>query len=81
MKIVGSIWIGAFLWTFTIKSICRRSVGLVVMTLALHARGPQFKPGTEYFIATSGEMRVVFLAVCEKEKWRTWASIPVPLAC
>ena len=27
---------------------CRGSVGLVVMTLALHARGPQFKPGTEY---------------------------------
>ena len=25
-----------------------RFVGLVVMTLALHARGPQFNPGTKY---------------------------------
>ena len=26
-----------------------RFVGLVVMTLALHARGPRFNPGTKYF--------------------------------
>ena len=30
------------------------SVGLVVMTLALHARGPQFNPGTKYFLEFLG---------------------------
>ena len=36
-------------------------VGLVVMTLALHARGPQFNPGTEYLFYYRGSIAIASL--------------------
>ena len=48
-------WFSAFIGAVPVARVERilslGSVGLVVMTLALHARGPQFNPGTEYYFS------------------------------